>query len=59
MNSAPTAEKVTEISGRGVGMDVVRRIVLPHAKSGIFGAILLGFGRAVGETMAMAAVVVP
>jgi phosphate transport system permease protein len=37
--------------------DVVRRIVLPHAKSGIGGAILLGFGRAVGETMAVAMVV--
>ncbi len=37
--------------------DVVRRIVLPHAKSGIFGGILLGFGRAVGETMAVAMVV--
>jgi phosphate transport system permease protein len=37
--------------------DVVRHIVLPHAKSGIFGAILLGFGRAVGETMAVAMVV--
>jgi phosphate transport system permease protein len=37
--------------------DVVRRIVLPHAKSGIFGAVLLGFGRAVGETMAVAMVV--
>jgi phosphate transport system permease protein len=34
--------------------DVVRRIVLPHAKPGIFGAILLGFGRAVVETMAVA-----
>jgi phosphate transport system permease protein len=37
--------------------DVVRRIVLPHAKPGIFGAVLLGFGRAVGETMAVAMVV--
>jgi phosphate transport system permease protein len=37
--------------------DVVRRIVIPHARSGIFGAVLLGLGRAVGETMAMAAVV--
>lgn len=37
--------------------DVVRRIVLPHARSGVFGAVLLGLGRAVGETMAMAAVV--
>jgi phosphate transport system permease protein len=37
--------------------DVVRRIVIPHARSGIFGALLLGLGRAIGETMAMAAVV--
>lgn len=37
--------------------DVVRRIVIPHARSGVFGAVLLGLGRAVGETMAMAAVV--
>lgn len=37
--------------------DVVRRIVVPHARSGLFGAMLLGLGRAVGETMAMAAVV--
>jgi phosphate transport system permease protein len=37
--------------------DVVRLVVIPHARSGIFGAVLLGFGRAVGETMAVAAVV--
>ncbi|MDF2696900.1 MAG: Phosphate transport system permease protein PstC [Labilithrix sp.] len=37
--------------------DVVRLVAIPHAQSGIFGAILLGFGRAIGETMAVAAVV--
>jgi len=37
--------------------DVVRRVVFPHAKSGIFGAVLLAFGRAIGETMAVAMVV--
>jgi len=37
--------------------DVVRGIVLPHARSGLFGAVLLGLGRALGETMAMAAVI--
>src|SRR4029079_10942806 len=37
--------------------DVVRLVVFPYAKRGIFGAILLGFARAVGETMAVAAVV--
>jgi phosphate transport system permease protein len=37
--------------------DVVRFVVLPHARRGILGAVLLGLGRAVGETMAVAAVV--
>jgi phosphate transport system permease protein len=37
--------------------DVVRLVVFPHSRRGIFGAVLLGFGRAVGETMAVAAVV--
>lgn len=37
--------------------DVVRFVVLPHARRGLVGAVLLGFGRAVGETMAVAAVV--
>jgi phosphate transport system permease protein len=37
--------------------DVVRRVVVPHAKRGLFGAVLLGFGRASGETMAVAAVI--
>lgn len=37
--------------------DVVRHVVLRHARPGLFGAIVLGLGRAVGETMAVAAVV--
>jgi phosphate transport system permease protein len=37
--------------------DVVRRVVLPHARFGLFGAVLLGFGRAAGETMAVAMVI--
>lgn len=37
--------------------DAVKLVVVPHAGRGVFGAILLGLGRAVGETMAVAAVV--
>jgi phosphate transport system permease protein len=33
--------------------DMVRRVVLPYARSGITGAIILGLGRALGETMAV------
>ncbi|HEX5054723.1 MAG TPA: phosphate ABC transporter permease subunit PstC [Planctomycetota bacterium] len=32
---------------------VVRRVVLPHARPGLSAAVLLGVGRAVGETMAV------
>lgn len=37
--------------------DVVRRVVLPHARAGLSGAVLLGFGRAASEAMAVAMVV--
>ena len=32
-------------------------MILPTASAGIFGAIILGFGRALGETMALAMLV--
>jgi phosphate transport system permease protein len=37
--------------------EMVTRAVLPAAKSGIIGAIILGFGRALGETMAVTMVI--
>ncbi len=37
--------------------EVVRRVVIPFAKSGIIGAIILGLGRALGETMAVTMVI--
>ncbi len=37
--------------------EVIRRAVLPAARSGIIGAIILGFGRALGETMAVTMVI--
>jgi phosphate transport system permease protein len=33
---------------------VIFRVVLPTASAGIFGGLILGFGRALGETMALA-----
>jgi phosphate transport system permease protein len=37
--------------------DAIRVAVLPSARSGIFGAIILGLGRALGETMAVTMVI--
>ncbi|MBI4948954.1 MAG: phosphate ABC transporter permease subunit PstC [Deltaproteobacteria bacterium] len=43
-------------SGYGVGAtkwEVIRKVVLPYTRSGIIGAVILGLGRALGETMAV------
>jgi phosphate transport system permease protein len=37
--------------------ETVRRVILPAAADGIVGAVVLGFGRALGETMALAMLV--
>jgi len=37
--------------------DVIRKIIIPYARSGIFAGILLSFGRAFGETMAVTMVI--
>jgi len=34
-------------------MQTALHVVLPHAKSGVIAAVILGFSRAVGETMAV------
>ena len=35
-------------------MGSILKVLLPTASGGIFGALVLGFGRALGETMALA-----
>jgi len=37
--------------------EVIRRAVVPFARSGIIGAVILGLGRALGETMAVTMVI--
>jgi phosphate transport system permease protein len=37
--------------------EVIRRIILPYARSGIFAGVLLSLGRALGETMAVTMVI--
>jgi len=37
--------------------ETIRRVVLRYARVGILGAIILGYGRAVGETMAVTMVI--
>jgi len=47
-------------SGYGVGAtkwEVIGKVVIPYTKSGIIGAVILGLGRALGETMAVTFVI--
>jgi phosphate transport system permease protein len=47
-------------SAYGVGAttwEVVRNVVLPYTKTGVIGGIMLGLGRALGETMAVTFVI--
>jgi phosphate transport system permease protein len=47
-------------AGFAIGMtrwEVISKIVFPQARSGVIGAIMLGFGRALGETMAITMVI--
>jgi phosphate transport system permease protein len=37
--------------------EMIRGAVFPHARSGVVAAVIIGFGRAIGETIAVALVV--
>ncbi|MEM2226260.1 MAG: phosphate ABC transporter permease subunit PstC [Candidatus Bathyarchaeia archaeon] len=37
--------------------EVIRHVSIPYAKSGIIGGLILGYGRAIGETMAVTMVI--
>ena len=53
-NLTPT---VLRESAYGIGAtrwEVIRNVVLPYSRSGVFGGIVLAMGRALGETMAVA-----
>jgi phosphate transport system permease protein len=53
----PDAHREAAIALGAQPWDVVRVAVLPSARRGIAGAVVLGFGRAIGETMAVALVI--
>ncbi len=56
-NTIPTLYKE---AGFAIGMtrwEVISKIVFPQARSGMIGAVMLGFGRALGETMAITMVI--
>jgi phosphate transport system permease protein len=55
--SVPGSQREAMFALGATRWEVVSRAVLPAARSGIVGAIILGFGRALGETMAVTMVI--
>jgi len=53
MNAVPTLYREGSIALGATQWQTVRKLVLPAARSGIITAIILGVGRAIGETMAV------
>jgi len=53
LRAVPAALREGAIGLGATRWEVVRVAVLPYAKSGLVGAVILGLGRALGETMAI------
>jgi phosphate transport system permease protein len=53
----PADLKEAALSLGATRFEVIRKVVLPYASSGIFAGILLALGRALGETMAVTMVI--
>ncbi len=51
--SVPKLAKDGALAMGATRLEVIRNVSLPYALSGIYGGIILGFGRAVGETIAV------
>lgn len=51
--AVPGAQREAALALGATRWEAVRTAVLPYARSGIIGAIILGLGRALGETMAV------
>ena len=57
ITTVPNSQREAMAALGATRWEVVRGAVLPYARSGIIGAIILGLGRALGETMAVTMVI--
>lgn len=56
-NTVPRNDKDGALALGATRWEMIRGVVLPHSTGGIVGAIMLGLGRAMGETIAIALVI--
>jgi phosphate ABC transporter permease protein PstC len=59
LQAVPESYKLASMGMGATRWQTLRRVVLPAAKPGIMVAVILGMGRAIGETMAVALVIGP
>jgi phosphate transport system permease protein len=55
--AVPRAQRDAALALGATRWEMIKDAVIPYAKSGIIGAIILGLGRALGETMAVTMVI--
>jgi phosphate transport system permease protein len=55
--TCPASQKEAALALGATKWEMIRGAVLPHSRSGIVAGVIIGFGRAVGETIAVALVV--
>jgi len=54
MNTTPSVLKESAYAMGATKYEVIKDVIMPYAKGGIIGSIILALGRALGETMAVA-----
>ncbi len=57
IDTTPAFEKEAALALGATRWEMIRGAVLPHSKGGLVGAVMLGLGRAMGETIAVALVI--
>jgi len=55
--AVPVSQREAALSLGATDWEVTRRAILPYARGGVFAGIILGLGRALGETMAVTLVI--
>ncbi len=51
--AVPSGQREASLALGATRWEAVRTVIVPYARSGIIGAVILGLGRALGETMAV------
>jgi phosphate transport system permease protein len=59
LEAVPRSHKEASLAMGATRWQTIRRVLIPAAKPGLIVAVILGMGRAIGETMAVALVIGP